>query len=51
MFKNVYEVMAYLGTQVEDFKLIGEEIVRLGDENKQLKKDIDELIITSLGGM
>lgn len=51
MFKNLEEVLFYLGEQTGLFKPIGEELLRLKEENKELRKSIDDLIILNLGGM
>jgi len=42
MFKNVYEVLAYLGDKTELFKLIGEEMLRLKNENEELKNTLNK---------
>lgn len=50
MFKNVYEVLAYLGEQTELFKPIGAEMLRLKNENEKLGNSVDQLMITVLMG-
>lgn len=51
MFKNVYEVLAYLGEVTELFKPIGVEMLRLKNENETLNKAVEKLIISGLGGI
>lgn len=51
MFKNVYEVLVYLGDQTDLFKPIANEMLRLKNENETLNKVIENLIISDLGGI
>lgn len=51
MFKNLEEVLLYLGEKTELFVPIGDEILRLKEENIKLKKAMDDLVILSLGGI